>query len=197
MYNNLDFDDFDFTDDIDFAEEAFGPFGKRKPLQKLLDSKEKSIRRKCKTKEACDEMAAAFKEEAAKFTSNLKALQGIAKRVADGSLSKADARKEVAPYVKTLKTTADLLQYGQVVQNKLNVTDDDIKFLSDYIKGLNVIIKKVKSEISSSKESFTEDDAYNLSLAIENLMIDVDDDFGLDDDFDFDMDNDLDFDFDL
>lgn len=170
---------FDFSDlgnidseEAELVREAFGPFGKRKPIEKILASREKLIRRRCKTIEDCNAISEAFKIESSKFVESLKAMQSITKKLADGKIDKAEAKRLINPYVKTLKSQSDLLQYGQIVQNSMNVTDEDIKFLSDYNKGISEIIRRITKEISNRKatENYTSEELTEISSGFENYM---------------------------
>lgn len=197
--------DLDFDFDDDFANEAFGPFGKRRPLEKTLASAEKKIRRKCKSVAACNEVAAGIKTEAAKFTAALKDMQKIAKDLSAGKIDKKQAAAKLKPIVSMLKKTSDLVSYGQVVQNKNNITDEDIKFLKSYITGLSSIVKKVTAEVKSkggATEEFGSDECDSLTESLESMMIydfeldsAFESDFDYDYDYDYDPDYDLDFDF--
>jgi hypothetical protein len=148
-------------DDIELfeANEAFGPFAQRKPLKKTLETAEKKLRRRCRSVEACNEVLAQIKDEASTFNSHLKAMQNIAKELESGQIDKATAKKQVAPHFKALKKASDLVNYGQVVQNKTAVSEDDIKFVRDYIKGLNGIVQQIKAELKNpqKKASFLGD----------------------------------------
>ena len=138
------------------AQEGLGPYAQRKPLKKTLETAEKKLRRRCRSVDACNEALASIKNEASVFNSHLKAMQNISKQLEAGQIDKATARKQVNPHFKALKKASDLVNYGQVVQNKTAVTEDDIKFVRDYINGLDGIVRQIKAELKNpaKKASF-------------------------------------------
>lgn len=142
------------------ATEAFGPFAQRKPLSETLRVAERKMRKRCRTVEACNEVISQINEEASAFNSHLKAMQNIAKQLEAGQIDKATAKKQVNPHYKALKKASDLVNYGQVIQNKIAVSEDDLKFTRDYIKGLMGIAQKLKAERKNGKvrESFIDGD---------------------------------------
>jgi len=155
-------------------QEAFGPFGKRQPLEKCLASRERLIRKRCKTLADVEALADVFKEESSTFTNHLKAMKRITEKLQKGQIDAGDAKRQIGPYVKTLKSQADIIQFGQIVQDKMNISDTDIKFLADYNRGIGNIISRLRKELAAKKvtEGLTVGELDDLTNTLDSSYLD-------------------------
>lgn len=156
----FDFDDFEreldaqnaaleaMLDDMDIAEE--GLF-KPRSLDQMLAKVQKQVNKKCKTSEDCDDLLAKLKSEENKFNSALQTMKDAATQYKEDGDKKA-LKAAIGPASKDLKKTCDLINLGDVVNDKKDVTDEDIKKLHDFLVGTRKIINDRKASLSEATE---------------------------------------------
>lgn len=148
----------------DAAMESLIP-RKRKDIAILLAETQKRLAKKVKTAADLAEVEATIKLEKEKYNNCIKEMQSIDSDLAKGKLTKDEAKKRIKPLAKLLKQNSSIISYGQVVQNEYKVTDEDVKFLRDYINGLLGIVKVLKISIAKpASESYTDDSFFNALL---------------------------------
>lgn len=145
-----------FMGEDDIAEE--GLFFKPKSTEKLLKSVE-SRAKKLKTAEDCDDLLAKLKTESKKFNECLKGMKKAAEEFRDGAIDKKELSAKIKPFSTELKNSCSILTLGKVVDNKNNVTDEEIKKVKDFIEGATKIISERRKELNSA--SATESYGYN------------------------------------
>lgn len=131
--------------EMDVAQE--GLF-KPRTLDQMLNKVQKQVDKKCKSVDACDDLLAKLKKEEAKFNASLKTMKNAALQFkADGD--KKALKAAIGPASKDLKKTCDLINFSDVVDNKQDVTDADIKKLHDFLVGTRKIINDKKKALKS------------------------------------------------
>lgn len=139
-----------FMSEDGIAEE--GLIFKPKTTEKLLKSVE-SRAKKLKTVEDCDDLLAKLKTEATKFNECLTGMRKAAQDFKDGNIDKKELSAKIKPFSTELKNSCSILTLGKVVDNKKNVTDEEIQKVKDFIEGATEIISKRRSEIESAGTS--------------------------------------------
>lgn len=168
----FDFDDFEreldaqnaaleaMLDDMDIAEE--GLF-KPRSLDQMLAKVQKQVNKKCKTSEDCDDLLAKLKSEENKFNSALQTMKDAATQYKEDGDKKA-LKAAIGPASKDLKKTCDLINLGDVVNDKKDVTDEDIKKLHDFLVGSRKIINDKKASLSGATEGMLDMDYMNMYM---------------------------------
>lgn len=154
--------------EMDVAQE--GLF-KPRTLDQMLNKVQKQVDKKCKSVDACDDLLAKLKKEETKFNASLKTMKNAALQFkADGD-NKA-LKAAIGPASKDLKKTCDLINFSDVVDNKQDVTDADIKKLHDFLVGTRKIINEKKKALKSSgaMEGMTDMDYTDFDLYLDAAM---------------------------
>lgn len=154
--------------EMDIAQE--GLF-KPKSLDQMLSKVQKQVNKKCKSVDACDDLLAKLKGEEAKFNSSLKTMKNAALQFkADGD--KKALKAAIGPASKELKKTCNIINLNDVVDDKQDVTDADIKKLHDFLVGTRKIINEKKKALKSSgaMEGMTDMDYTDFDLYMDAAM---------------------------
>lgn len=154
--------------EMDIAQE--GLF-KPKSLDQMLSKVQKQVNKKCKSVDACDDLLAKLKGEEAKFNSSLKTMKNAALQFkADGD--KKALKAAIGPASKELKKTCNIINLNDVVDDKQDVTDADIKKLHDFLVGTRKIINEKKKALKSSgaMEGMTDMDYTDFDLYLDAAM---------------------------
>lgn len=135
-----------------------GLFG-TKSVEKLLAKVQKTVDKKCKKPEDCDDMIAEVAEMAEKYNTCLGGMKELAEQLKNEQIDKKEFKTKLAPYVKELKETCKMLKLSDVVKKTENVTDDEIANVKAFIIGTKEILDRKKTELeghiaSPSIESF-------------------------------------------
>ena len=107
-------------DDMDIAEE--GLFSKPKTAEQMLEKVKKTINKKCKTAEDCDDMLSKLTTEEEKFNSALSTMKDAATKFRDGEIDKKELKSIIKPAVKDLKKSCNMISLKDINDDTDNVT---------------------------------------------------------------------------
>jgi tetratricopeptide (TPR) repeat protein len=124
-----------------------GLFSKPKTLEQMLSNVQKTVDKKCKTSEDCDDLLAKITGEETKFNTAIKTLQDATVKYQEDN-DKKDLKATTKPVLKDLKKTCDILQMKDITDNAEEITEDELKKLRDFIVGAKDIIKKKAESFS-------------------------------------------------
>ena len=124
-----------------------GLFSKPKTLDEMLANVKKTIDKKCKTSEDCDDWLAKIKGEEEKFNTAIKNLQEATKKYQEDGDKKA-LKATCKPILKNLKKTCNILSMKDISDDAENITEDELKKLRDFLVGAKKIISDKAAELS-------------------------------------------------
>lgn len=161
---NYDYNDQSLDTFLDVANESI--FGK-KSVEDLLKHARKKLIRSLKTESQCDIYLEQIKNESKKFNEAVSTLMSVQAKFAAGKIDKKEMKKTVSSAVKLLNNNCKMLnvRLGDVVDDTKAITRQDIASFASYVKGLNGIVKEIKTArkkniaIESTVE-FDENDAF-------------------------------------
>lgn len=156
-----------------------GLFRRPKPVDKLLGRISKTVDKKCKTAEDCDDYLARLTNEEQKFNAAISDLRAATQQYQEDGNKKA-LKTTAKPILTSLKKTCDILNMDDIAKDGKNLTEDDLTKLRDYITGAKQIIADKKSSLAAISES------YDTLSFLESLQTDDDDDYAMEgyDDYD-------------
>lgn len=125
-----------------------GLFSKPKTLDQMLANVKKTIDKKCKTPEDCEDWLAKVKGEEEKFNEAIKALQDATKKYQDDNDQKA-LKATCKPILKNLKKTCNILSMKDISADAENITEEELKKLRDFLVGAKKIINDKAAECTS------------------------------------------------
>lgn len=124
-----------------------GLFSKPKTLDEMLANVKKTIDKKCKTSEDCEDWLAKIKGEEEKFNTAIKNLQEATKKYQEDGDKKA-LKATCKPILKNLKKTCNILSMKDISEDAGNITEDELKKLRDFLVGAKKIISDKAEELS-------------------------------------------------
>ena len=124
-----------------------GLFSKPKTLDEMLANVKKTIDKKCKTSEDCEDWLAKIKGEEEKFNTAIKNLQEATKKYQEDGDKKA-LKATCKPILKNLKKTCNILSMKDISEDAGNITEDELKKLRDFLVGAKKIISDKAAELS-------------------------------------------------
>jgi hypothetical protein len=134
-------------DDMSMEVAQEGLFSKPKTLDQMLSNVQKTVDKKCKTSEDCDDLLAKITGEETKFNTAIKTLQDATVKYQEDNDKKA-LKATTKPVLKDLKKTCDILQMKDITDNAEEITEEELKKLRDFIVGAKDIIKKKAESFS-------------------------------------------------
>ena len=140
------------VDQMDCATE--GLFSKPKTVDQMLANVKKTIDKKCKTPEDCEDWLAKIKNEEEKFNTAIKSLQEATKKYQEDGDKKA-LKDTCKPILKNLKKTCDILSMKDISEDAENITEEELKKLRDFLVGAKEIIANKAAEFGASDECGT------------------------------------------
>lgn len=150
-YETFSNDSFDYDD---IATE--GLFSKPKSLDKLLSAVQKSVDKKCKTVEDCQDMLAKITAEESKFNTAIQGLQDAARQYGEDHDKKA-LRNATGPILSELKKTCDILKMKDIAKDaKKELTDEELQKLRDFIIGAREIVQNKLDSLSGGGDETME-----------------------------------------
>lgn len=149
-----------------------GLFRRPKPVDKLLGRISKTVDKKCKTAEDCDDYLARLTNEEQKFNAAISDLKAATQQYQEDGDKKA-LKTTAKPILTSLKKTCDILNMDDIAKDGKNLTEDDLTKLRDYITGAKQIIADKKSSLAAISES------YDTLSFLESLQTDDDDDYAM------------------
>lgn len=123
-----------------------GLFSKPKTLDEMLANVKKTIDKKCKTSEDCEDWLAKIKGEEEKFNTAIKNLQEATKKYQEDGDKKA-LKATCKPILKNLKKTCNVLSMKDISEDASNITEDELKKLRDFLVGAKKIISDKAAEL--------------------------------------------------
>lgn len=136
----------DMPDDENQMDPATeGLFSKPKTLDEMLANVKKTVDKKCKTSEDCEDWLAKVKNEEEKFNSAIKALQEATKKYQSDNDQKA-LKATCKPILKNLKKTCNILSMKDISADAGNITEEELKKLRDFLVGAKKIINDKAAE---------------------------------------------------
>lgn len=157
--NNVDGTDSTNTDadaEESIAEE--GLLSKPKSTDDMIAKVQKSVNKKCKTVEDCDDFLAKLKNEEQKFNSSLKAMKAAAIQFQKDGDKKA-LKAAIKPAKAELAKTCSIISLKDVGSAD-SITDEEIKKLKGFLTGARKVIAEKKKELKNAAKasSATESD---------------------------------------
>lgn len=149
-----------------------GLFRRPKPVDKLLGRISKTVNKRCKTAEDCDDYLARLTNEEQKFNAAISELKAATQKYQEDGDKKA-LKATAKPILTSLKKTCDILNMDDIAKDGKNLTEDDLTKLKDYITGAKQIIADKKSSLAAISES------YDTLSFLESLQTDDDDDYAM------------------
>lgn len=138
------------------AEESIaeeGLLSKPKSTDDMIAKVQKSVNKKCKTVEDCDDFLAKLKNEEQKFNSSLKAMKAAAIQFQKDGDKKA-LKAAIKPAKAELAKTCSIISLKDVGSAD-NITDEEIKKLRGFLTGARKVIAEKKKELKNAAKAAT------------------------------------------
>lgn len=139
----------DMYSDYSVAEE--GLFSKPKTADDMIAKVQKSVNKKCKTVEDCDDFLAKLKVEEQKFNASLKAMKAAAIQFQKDGDKKA-LKAAIKPARAELAKTCSIISLKDVGSAN-NITDEEIKKLKAFLTGARKVVAEKKKALKTGAAS--------------------------------------------
>ena len=149
-FNETTVDDF-----LVIATESIIGRSKKRAVNDLLADSKKTLTKKLKTADACDEYMNALRVETTKFNDCLKTLNATKKEFDAGKIDPKEFNEETKNAIKAITKSCKTLKckLDDFVDDKSAVTSSDIADFTAYTNGLIDITKQIRDSLSKGNES--------------------------------------------
>lgn len=144
-------------DDMDYSIAEEGLFSKPKSADDMIAKVQKSVNKRCKTVEDCDDFLAKLKVEEQKFNASLKTMKAAAIQFQKDGDKKA-LKAAIKPAKAELAKTCSIISLKDVGSAD-NITDEEIKKLKGFLTGARKVVAEKKKELKNAAKA-TESFAY-------------------------------------
>lgn len=168
------------------AEEGIKDIFKPKTAEQMVAQQAKKIA-KINDVAKIDELLEQVNKASSTYDSTVKEMIELTKKAEAGEIDKKELAKRIGELSKQVQDYGSMIKHGKLLPDKKGASDEDLKFLKDYLEGVKKALTDRKSELNSSgtddnevaKESWTEEDRsiYNeimASVAEESALFDPD-----------------------